>query len=51
MLLGKINDNRIVKTNYRTLRAIYDTQTRSYEEGLGLSGKKNPYLKFPDSAT
>ena len=51
MFLGKINDNRIVKTHYRTLRAIYDTQTRSYEEGLGLSRKKNPFIKFPDYAT
>ena len=33
-------DNRIVKTHYGALRAIYDTQTRSYEELLHLSGKK-----------
>ena len=32
MFCGKISDNLIVKTHYRTLRAIYDTQTRSYEE-------------------
>ena len=37
---GKMSDNLIVKTHYRTLRAIYDTQTRSYEELLHLSGKK-----------
>ena len=35
-----MNDNLIVKTHYRTLRAIYDTQTRSYEELLHLSRKK-----------
>ena len=29
----------IVKTHYRTPRAIYDTQTRSYEEPPDLSGK------------
>ena len=40
MFCGKMSDNRIVKTHYRTLRAIYDTQTRSYEELLHLSGKK-----------
>ena len=39
MFCGKMSDNLIVKTHYRTLRAIYDTQTRSYEE-LHLSGKK-----------
>ena len=40
MFCGKMRDNVTVKTHYRTLRAIYDTQTRSYEELLGLSGKK-----------
>ena len=40
MFCGKMSDNLIVKTHYRTLRAIYDTQTRSYEELLDLSGKK-----------
>ena len=40
MFCGKMSDNLIVKTHYRTLRAIYDTQTRSYEELLHLSGKK-----------
>ena len=35
-----MGDNLIVKTHYRTLRAIYDTQTRSYEELLHSSGKK-----------
>ena len=40
MFFGKMSDNLIVKTHYRTLRAIYDTQTRSYEELLHLSGKK-----------
>ena len=40
MFCGKMSDTLIVKTHYRTLRAIYDTQTRSYEELLHLSGKK-----------
>ena len=40
MFYGKMSDNLIVKTHYRTLRAIYDTQTRSYEELLHLNGKK-----------
>ena len=35
-----MTDNLIVKTHYRAFRAIYDTQTRSYEELLHLSGKK-----------
>ena len=41
----KMSDNLIVKTNYRTLRAIYDTQTRSYEELLHLSEKKKIYTQ------
>ena len=40
MFCSKMSDNLIVKTRYRTLRTIYDTQTRSYEELLYLSGKK-----------
>ena len=40
MFCGKMSDNVIVKTHYRTIRAIYDTQTRSYEELPHLSGKK-----------
>ena len=32
MFCGKMTDNLIVKTHYRTLRAIYDTQTRSNED-------------------
>ena len=40
MSCSKMSDNLIVKTHYRTLRAIYDTQTQSYEELLHLSGKK-----------
>ena len=40
MFCGKSCDDLIVKTHYRTLRAIYDTQTRSYEELLDLTGKK-----------
>ena len=40
MFWGKMSDNLIVKIHYRTLRAICDTRTRSYEELLDLSGKK-----------
>ena len=40
MLCGKMSDNLIVRTYYKILRAIYDTQTQSYEEVLHLSGKK-----------
>ena len=40
MFCGKMSDNLIVKTHYRTLRAIFDAQTRSYEELRDLSGKK-----------
>ena len=40
MFCGKMSDNLIVKTHYRTLRAICDTQTRSYEELLHLILKK-----------
>ena len=40
MFCGKMSDNLIVKPHYRTLWVIYDTQTRSYEELLHLSGKK-----------
>ena len=40
MFCGKIRDNLTVKTHYRTLGAIYDTQTRSYEELLYLRRKK-----------
>ena len=39
MFFGKMSDNLIVKTHYRTLRAIYNKQTRSNEELLHLSGK------------
>ena len=35
-----MSDNVIMKTHCRTLRALYDTQIRSYEELLDLSGKK-----------
>ena len=40
MFCGNIRDNLTVKTHYRTLGAIYDTQTRSYEELLHLRRKK-----------
>ena len=45
MFCGKMSDNLIVKTHYRTLRAIYDTQTGSYEELLHLSGKKKTHTQ------
>ena len=41
-----MSDNLIVKTHYRTLRAMYDTKTRSYEELLDLSGKKKSIHKI-----
>ena len=37
---SKMSDNLIVKTHYGTIRAIYDSQTRSYEELLHSSRKK-----------
>ena len=40
MFCWKMSDNLNVKTHYRTLRSIYDTQTRLNEELLDLSGKK-----------
>ena len=40
-----MRDNLIVKNHYRTLRAIYDTQTRSYEELPDLSGKKKIHMQ------
>ena len=40
MFYGKMSENRIVKTLYRTLRAIYDTQAQSHEELLDLSRRK-----------
>ena len=40
MFCGKMRENLIVKIDYRTLRTIYDTQTRLYEGTLYLSGKK-----------
>ena len=45
MFCSKMSDNLIMKTHNRTLRAIYDTQTRSYEELLHLSGKKKIHTK------
>ena len=46
MFCPKMSDNLIVKTHYRTLKAIYDTQTRSYEERLYLSGKRKSIRKI-----
>ena len=40
MNLDVLRQNLIVKTHSRTLRAICDTQTQSYEEVVNLSGKK-----------
>ena len=40
MNLDVLRQNLIVKTHSRTLRAICDTQTQSYEEVVTLSGKK-----------
>ena len=34
-----MNDNLIVKTHFRTPRAIYDTLTLSHEELTDISGK------------
>ena len=45
MFSGTISDILIVKTHYRTLRAIYDTQTRSYEKLLHLSWKKKIHTR------
>ena len=45
MFCGKTSDNLTVKTHCRTLWAIYDTQTRSYEELLHLSGKKKIHMQ------
>ena len=45
MFCGKMSDSHIMKTHYRTLRAIYDRQTRSYEELLNLSGKKKIHMQ------
>ena len=39
MFRGKKSNDLIMKTDYKTLRAVYDTQTRSYEELLDLSGR------------
>ena len=39
MFCSKTSDNLILKTHYRTLKVIYNTQTRSYEELLDLSRK------------
>ena len=38
-----MSDNLIMKTHYRTLRAIYDTKTQLYEELLDLGGKKKTH--------
>ena len=45
MFCGKMSDSHIMKMHYRTLRAIYDRQTRSYEELLNLSGKKKVHMQ------
>ena len=45
MSCGKMSDSLIVKTHYRTLRAIYDKQSRAYGELLHL----NSYAKSSNS--
>ena len=40
-----MSDKFIAKIHYITLKAIYDTLTRSYEELLDLSGKRKPIRK------
>ena len=40
MVCGKMGDSLIVKSHHKTLKTIYHTQTRSYEELLHLSEKK-----------
>ena len=40
-----MSDNLIMKTHYRTLRAIYDTKTQLYEELLDLGGKKKTHTQ------
>ena len=49
MFCGQMRDNLILISHYRTLRAIYDTQTRSYEELVNLSGKRKSISKSPNS--
>ena len=44
MFCRKMSFNLIVKTHYRAIRSIHDTQTRSYEE-LDLSGKKKTHTQ------
>ena len=46
MFCGKMSDNLIVNTHYRTLRAIYDTQRGSYDELLHLSGTKKSHKQI-----
>ena len=45
MFCGKMSGNLIMKNHYRKLKAIYDTQTRSYEELLELRWKKKIYIQ------
>ena len=45
MFCGKMSDKLIAKTHYRTRRAIYDKQTRSFEGLLHLSGEKKIHMQ------
>ena len=44
-----MSDNLIVKTNYRTLRAIYNTKTRLNKELLEWGGGENLYVTSQNS--
>ena len=39
MFCGKCSNNLIMKTHYRCLRAIYNTQTKTYRGLLHVNGK------------
>ena len=39
MFCGKCSNNLIMKTHYRCLRAIYNTQTKTYWDLLRINGK------------
>ena len=39
MFRGKCSNNLIMKTHFRCLRAIYNTQTKTYRDLLRVNGK------------
>lgn len=41
MFCGKCTNNLIMRTHYRCLQAIYDTQTKIYRDLLHINGKIN----------